>query len=327
MENEKQVATAESKQLARATEKGLLEKALSYVKTNNITLPKNYDVAGAVNGFYLRLLDTVDRNKRPALEVCTSRSIEKALRDMTSGGLDPRKKQVYLIVRGNQLQIQESYFGNQKKAKTYDLRLSDFHAQVVYKGDEYETKIEMDGRKTLVKHVQKFGTERTSENIVYAYSIVLVDGLADLEDMTRAEILQAWAKSPTVGTIHKEFPSEMAKKTVINRHAKRFINTSDDSSLMEESAKKQKVLDISSEVIDMSGPERSSEISEDINDTENSEDVGESLPEASSFDDKEPKIINENICSVCKANLTDLEKKYSKKTFNVPYCTTCQPKK
>lgn len=282
MEKDKQIETKKTNRVARTSEKGLLEIAFNYIKSNDIKLPANFDVAGAVNGFYLRLLDTIDSNKKPALDVCTPKSIEKALRDMIASGLDLRKKQAYLIVYGNQLKLQESYFGNQKKARTYDLRLSDFRAQVVYKGDEYETKIEPDGRKTLVKHIQKNGVERTIDNIEYAYSIVLVDGLPDLEDMTKGEILNAWAKSRTSGATHKEFPADMAKKTVINRHAKRYINTSDDSSLFYDDNGGYKNLNISGEVIDMSTPIQATATEEIEPETEDANDF---LPEADGFDD------------------------------------------
>src|SRR5699024_3228890 len=42
----------------------------------------------------------------------------------------------------------------------------------------------------------------------------------------------AWGQSKTQQDVHKKFPQEMAKRTVINRAAKAFINTSDDSDLL-----------------------------------------------------------------------------------------------
>src|SRR5699024_7057580 len=50
--------------------------------------------------------------------------------------------------------------------------------------------------------------------------------------MTRKEIDASWGQSKTKQTVHKNFPQEMAKRTVINRAAKDFINTSDDSDLL-----------------------------------------------------------------------------------------------
>jgi recombination protein RecT len=46
---------------------------------------------------------------------------------------------------------------------------------------------------------------------------------------------QFWAKGAAVekeGSTHDEFRGEMSKKTVINRACKKFMNSSDDSSLV-----------------------------------------------------------------------------------------------
>lgn len=51
-----------------------------------------------------------------------------------------------------------------------------------------------------------------------------------IEIMTWAQIQQSWAKSRSKAqTVHKEFPDQMAKRTVINRACKMFFNTSGDS--------------------------------------------------------------------------------------------------
>lgn len=50
------------------------------------------------------------------------------------------------------------------------------------------------------------------------------------------EIRQAWKKSKQnpdkENSTHNEFPGEMAKRTVINRTCKTYMNTSDDGSLI-----------------------------------------------------------------------------------------------
>ena len=48
--------------------------------------------------------------------------------------------------------------------------------------------------------------------------------------MTKKEIDKSWAQSRN-GSVQKNFPQEMAKRTVINRAAKQFFNTSDDNDL------------------------------------------------------------------------------------------------
>jgi recombination protein RecT len=54
--------------------------------------------------------------------------------------------------------------------------------------------------------------------------------------MTWQEIQKAWSKSKMnpekEGSTHKEFAQEMARKTVINRACKRYLNSSDDGSLL-----------------------------------------------------------------------------------------------
>lgn len=205
-----------------------------------LALPKNYDAVGAIKSFHLALLETKNKEGKPALESCTKTSIYKAALELVTKGLDVRKKQAYPIVYGNQLQLQVGYFGNQKLAKTYMPELGDFNAQVILKGDEYETAIEPSGRKRLVKHVQEFGTERNLDNIIGAYSVVEIgtdsegNPVYDLEDMTIAQIKQAWAKGRSSQQTHKEFSEQMAKKTVISRHATRLINSTDDSAVMGE---------------------------------------------------------------------------------------------
>jgi recombination protein RecT len=52
--------------------------------------------------------------------------------------------------------------------------------------------------------------------------------------MTKKEIDKSWSKAKTKN-VQNDFPQEMAKRTVINRAAKAFINTSDDSDLLIES--------------------------------------------------------------------------------------------
>ena len=56
------------------------------------------------------------------------------------------------------------------------------------------------------------------------------DGEKVLTIMTKKEIDKSWAQSRN-GSVQKNFPQEMAKRTVINRAAKQFFNTSDDNDL------------------------------------------------------------------------------------------------
>ena len=67
-----------------------------------------------------------------------------------------------------------------------------------------------------------------------AYAILTFpDGTKKTTLMTIDQIHKAWAQGQTRGNspAHKNFPAEMAKKTVINRACKIAIKSSDDSSL------------------------------------------------------------------------------------------------
>ena len=160
----------QKKQLSKITENGLVDIATDFIKSKagELALPPNYDYIGATKSFFLELMNVKDKNGTPALQSCTRQSIEKSLLDMISQGWDIRKKQCYLIVYGNSLTVQESYFGKQKRAKTYNRNLLDIYAQVIYQGDVFETKIETDGRKVLVKHESPFKKQNHPIHGAYA---------------------------------------------------------------------------------------------------------------------------------------------------------------
>ncbi|WP_249310069.1 recombinase RecT [Bacillus sp. FJAT-49736] len=188
---------------------------------------------------WLLLQNVQDRNKQPALKVCTKDSIANSLLDMVVQGLNPAKKQGYFIVYGNQLIFQRSYFGTMAVTKRVTGAKS-IDAAVIYDGDDVEYEME-NGRITNLKHKQKFGNI-DKEKIIGAYcTLVLSDGSVYHELMTMDEIRKAWSKSQMwgkdqseerKGSTHDEFKQEMAKKTVINRACKKFLNSSDDSSLI-----------------------------------------------------------------------------------------------
>jgi recombination protein RecT len=214
-------------------------KVREFQERGEIHFPANYSPENAMKSAWLILQNTYDRNKRPALEVCTRDSIANALLDMVVQGLNPAKKQGYFIVYGNQLVFQRSYFGTMAVTKRVTGAKS-IDAAVIYEGDEVDYEM-VNGRITNLKHKQKFGNI-DKEKIIGAYcTIVLSDEEVYHELMTIDEIRKAWSKSQmwgkeqTVekkGSTHDEFRQEMAKKTVINRACKKFMNSSDDSSLI-----------------------------------------------------------------------------------------------
>jgi recombination protein RecT len=210
------------------------KKVQEFVSRGELHLPPNYSVENAMKSAWLTLQNTVDKDKRPVLQTCTKDSIANALLDMAVQGLNPAKKQGYFIAYGKQLVFQRSYFGTMAVTKRV-AGAKDIFAEIVYKGDEFEYTIHR-GNKVITKHVQRIENVDPG-NIVAAYCTIVFDDDRQFTDiMTWAEIQKAWSKSKMnpekEGSTHKEFTQEMARKTVINRACKRYLNSSDDGSLL-----------------------------------------------------------------------------------------------
>lgn len=210
------------------------KKVQEFVSRGELHLPPNYSVENAMKSAWLILQNTVDKDKRPVLQACTRDSIANALLDMAVQGLNPAKKQGYFIAYGRQLVFQRSYFGTMAVTKRV-AGAKDIFAELVYKGDEFEYTIHR-GNKVITKHVQRIENV-DPDNIVAAYCTIVFDDDRHFTDiMTWQEIQKAWSKSKMnpekEGSTHKEFAQEMARKTVINRACKRYLNSSDDGSLL-----------------------------------------------------------------------------------------------
>ncbi|WP_265445056.1 recombinase RecT [Acetivibrio straminisolvens] len=210
------------------------KKVQEFVSRGELHLPPNYSVENAMKSAWLILQNTVDKDKKPVLQNCTKDSIANALLDMAVQGLNPAKKQGYFIAYGRQLVFQRSYFGTMAVTKRA-AGAKDIFAEVVYKGDEFEYTIK-NGNKYITKHIQRIENVDPN-NIVAAYCTIVFDDDRQFTDiMTWAEIQKAWSKSKMnpekEGSTHKDFAQEMARKTVINRACKRYLNSSDDGSLL-----------------------------------------------------------------------------------------------
>lgn len=200
-------------------------------REGNISFPSRYNPGNALRSAWLQIQETKDLNGRPALEVCTKESVANALLNTVIQGLSPAKKQVYYIVYGNQLQAQRSYFGTMAATKRIP-GVTEVWADVVYEGDEFKAQKHHGGWQ-IVQH-DSAPENINPEKIRYAYAVIEREDEEPFTDvMTWAQIQQSWAKSRSKAqTVHKEFPDQMAKRTVINRACKMFFNTSDDSDMM-----------------------------------------------------------------------------------------------
>ena len=208
-------------------------------------LPANYSAENAMKSAWLILQNTLDRDKRPVLEVCTKDSIANSLLDMVVQGLNPAKKQGYFIAYGKQLVFQRSYFGTMAVAMQVDDTIQEIVAEVVYESDTFRYRIQR-GKKEITEHEQSL-ENIDGKKIKAAYCMVInTDGeISKTEIMTFAEIKQAWKQSQMHpiddkgnvkgGSTHDKFTAEMCKKTVTNRACKPIINASSDSHLFQQS--------------------------------------------------------------------------------------------
>ena len=210
----------------------------AFISRGELHLPPNYSPDNALKAAWLKLQAVKDKNDKLALEVCTKNSIANALLDMVIQGLNPSKNQCYFVVYGAELVLMRSYFGTATVAKRA-LGLHDLVAMIVYEDDEFEYEIRQ-GRYVVTRHEQKPENIKP-DKIKYAYCIIsFPDGRQDYtEIMTMDQINKSWAKSKAdqnkAGSTHKEFPDQMAKRTVIARACKLAINMTGDDSLLIES--------------------------------------------------------------------------------------------
>lgn len=197
------------------------------IAVGKISTPKGYDVGTEITQALFQIAQTKDKNGQSALNVCTRESVMSSLRDMAIQGLSLTRKQCYAIVYGNQLQIQRSYFGTVAVFSRMFPNLA-VSANVIYDGDEFEygyddvydfdyikvISSKLENRDNPIKAAYGFITERATRTKVFGCV------------MTMREIQKSWSKSRNKGLeVHKEFPQEMAKRTLLNRMCKMYVNT------------------------------------------------------------------------------------------------------
>ena len=213
------------------------------LKQAAVQLPDNYSFENALKAAYLILRETVDKQKRPALDVCTPESVHYAIMDMATQGLNPVKMQCYFVVYGNKLQLQTSYFGDIAIAKRVRPEVADIRATCIYQGDQIEIEIQ-NGQRVIKKHVQTFESFASEEIVgVYALAVDDKENVLYSDFMTMNQVKQSWKQSArrdvvmqsgnvNKETTHGKFPEEMVKKTIYHRICKKIIRTSDDSALI-----------------------------------------------------------------------------------------------
>ena len=193
------------------------------------TMPKDYNYVNAVKATMLKLQEVKDKNGKPALEVCTPSSIQSALFSMVVKGLDVSKNQAYLVCYGQQLQLQESYFGKVLQVKRIFPEWEP-RPNIVHEGDTFKYAVNPEtGRRELVEHTQSL--ENLDKPIVGGYIYLpCADGGKDLYCMTIKQIMASWSKSRSGGATAKQFPEKMAMKTLVNSGCTIVINSTPSQS-------------------------------------------------------------------------------------------------
>lgn len=208
-------------------------KVKQFQEAGELHFPANYSPENAMKSAWLQLQDIKDKSGTPALQACSKDSIANSLLDMVVQGLNPAKKQGYFIAYGKTLSFQRSYFGTMAVTQRVTGAKS-IDAAVIFEDDEVDYEMK-NGRIINLSHKQKFGNQ--DKKIVGAYcTLIEKDGSSYIELMTIKEIEKSWGQSKmnpdSSSSTHKKFPQEMAKRTIINRACKKFLNASDDNSLV-----------------------------------------------------------------------------------------------
>lgn len=250
--------------------------------SGSIELPNNYSVGNALKSAYLILQETQTSGKKPVLQACTQESIANSLLDMATQGLNPSKDQCYFIAYGNKLTMERGYLGTIALTKRIK-GVKDVKGYAVYKDDKFELGFDiLTGKQKILEFCP--GLNRDPKNLVGAFALILGDNeILHTEYMDINQIHKAWEQGSMKGNsgAHKNFPDQMAIKTVINRACKFYVSTSDDS-------------DKIAEFMNKSIEETDRELEEDKKDFANKEVIEiEEIPE--SVDEETGEIIEAEI--------------------------------
>lgn len=292
MENEKALVLVSGGELM---ESDVISNAITFAQQGfggkPITLPKGYDLSRAVKNFCFALPTVTN------IETATKESIYQAVHEYITKGYDIGKHQCALIVykdkdnKGNytgtgQLTVQPEYFGQIARVKRERPDIKEIsEGTVIYAGEKVALSIDSKGNQHI-KHEQDFGC--WNNEIAGAYAIVTYEnGDTHAEIMPMTEIKQAWAQSRNGDKVHKAFPSEMARKTVLNRLCKKLLNKSDDSAIIGDIDERQSFED---EIIDIDDVESYTEPGEpEIEELQETESMSEPKEVTAQQEDAPPQ--------------------------------------
>lgn len=201
-----------------------------------VAVPKGYNIGNEVSSLIFAISRVKDKDGRSVLEVCDPEQVMNQVRDCALQGLSVTRKHVWPIIYGGELTLQMSYFGL-VASLSYMFPDLQVYANVLYEGDEYDYCTDDIRGYNYVTNIRSSIANRDKPiiagygNIVDKKTNKRVYGLV----MTMSEIRQNWAKSRNKdNNVQKEFPQEMAKRTVISRMVKMFVYTANSSTNTEQ---------------------------------------------------------------------------------------------
>lgn len=155
-------------------------------------------------------------HRTPMLLRCTPESVLLAAMTCSQYGVEPDGRHAHLIPYGQQCQLIIDYKGLIAIARRNGVE--GIVTDIICAEDEFAYYRDETG--TRFKHVPKFGQRGA---IIGVYSLCRLDGVCDVEVMTCAEVeaVRQRSKSGNSGPWKTDWP-EMAKKTVLRRHSKRW---------------------------------------------------------------------------------------------------------
>lgn len=235
---ETEINKEETKEITTINEKMIpvtvntITKTMEEYINRGLVLPKDYSVENAVIGAYNILMQD------PKINTYDKNSIRNSLVQMCTLGLNPNKNQAYFIPYGNKLQLNVSYFGKTAIVKRIK-GVKDVISDVIYKDTEYELTTDEFGMEDIKITKPCPIDKRNGEDVVGVWCKVILDKeifgrSTHTTIMSIDDVKKSWNQGATKGNspAHKNFTSEMCKKTCINRGIKLFINTIADQDIL-----------------------------------------------------------------------------------------------
>ena len=208
------------------------------IQAKMFDIPENYSYKNAIQQARFLLNKPADSGKnqgKTIMEICTPQSILQSVMEMAQKGLNPDKKQCYFIPYGNTCQLSVSYQGNIALAKRSGEDIEDVLGYPVYADDQFDIEFDVTKGVLQVKNYKPDVTKWNKDKLIGAFAVVIGKdrNIKYTEYMTMEQIRAAWNMGFARGgsPAHKNFPDQMAIKTVKNRAVKSYINSSDDSEL------------------------------------------------------------------------------------------------